>query len=359
MIKILYLYPDINLTCGISKTIYLIATNIEENYQTQIFCLGGDGIEKFKKAKIDIIVFPVQKRRLIQTCRVFIKLFSIVRIQKIDIIHSHHRYFDLLAHIISKFISIETITSVQSKVYGKKHLSYKSKILIACSNCIKEHLIKYFKIDPKKIQVIHNFIDLSEAKIQMDKDVLKRELGIEDKTIVISFIGRFSIREKGIDVLLEAFRRISHEYANLKLILIGEGDDKNYIDNFIAKHPINAITLPPKENIFDYYNMIDIVVLPSRVEPFGIVAIEAGLIKKAFIGSNVDGLKEIITDGTDGILFEKENVESLAQNLKKLIDNRDLRTILGEALHQKVIKNFTSGKIVQRYEKIYNQILTK
>jgi glycosyltransferase involved in cell wall biosynthesis len=141
--------------------------------------------------------------------------------------------------------------------------------------------------------------------------------------------------------------------------MIGEGDDKNYMSDFIDKHRLNAITLAPKENIFDYYNIVDIVVLPSRVEPFGIVAIEAGLIKKAFIGSNVDGLKEIITDGTDGILFEKENVESLAQNLKKLIDNRDLRTILGEALHQKVIKNFTSGKIVQRYEKIYNQILTK
>jgi len=357
MIKILHLYPDINLTCGISKTIYLIATNIEENYQTHIFCLGGDGIEKFKKAKIDIIVFPVQKRRLVQTFRVFIKLFSIVRVQKIDIIHSHHRYFDLLAHIISKFISIETITSVHSKVYGKKHISYKSEILIACSNCIKEHLIKYYQIDPKKIQVIHNFVDLSEAKIQMDKDVLKRELGIEEKTIVIGFIGRFSIPEKGIDILLEAFKSIPPEYANLKLVMIGDGDDKNYIDDFITNNNLNVIALSPKRYIYDYINLIDIVVLPSKVDPFPLVMIETGLMKKAFIGSDVDGIKEFIENGKDGFLFPIEKVDLLTEKLNDLISNPKLRKKIGEELYNKVVNNFTSNKIIPLYKQSYQQLM--
>ena len=101
-------------------------------------------------------------------------------------------------------------------------------------------MIKYFKIDPQKIQVIHNFIDLNEAKVQIDKYALKRELGIEENTIVIGFIGRFSVREKGVDILIEAFKTISYKYKNLKLIMVGEGEYKNYIDNFITTYNLNV-----------------------------------------------------------------------------------------------------------------------
>ena len=58
---------------------------------------------------------------------------------------------------------------------------------------------------------------------------------------------------------------------------------------------VQSITLlSSKENIYDYYNIMDLVVLPSRIEPFGIVVIEAGMMNKPFIGSNVDGIAEII-----------------------------------------------------------------
>ena len=342
MIKILHLYPKIDLACGISKSIYSIVTNTKEMSESYVYCLGGDSISKFERAEIKIIVHSVKKRTLLSSILIFFDLLSLVKSKEINIVHSHHRYFDLIVFIISKLISVRTITSVQSKVYGKKSLSYKSEVLIPCSYAIKRHLIDYFVVKENRIKVIHNFIDPLTLKLTVDKSTLKKEMGIQEIEIVIGFIGRFNNQEKGIDILLEAFRRISGEFSNRKLVLIGEGDDKKYITNFIDKYHLNAITLTPKENIFDYYNIIDIVVLPSRVEPFGIVAIEAGLMKKAFIGSNVDGLKEIITNGADGILSEKENVDSLAQNLKKLIENPELRTSLGEALYQKVINNFTS-----------------
>ena len=355
---ILHLQPELKIACGITKTIYLLVKNTSQEINHSVFTLGGDAIERFTGAKINVAIYPKKNRGLLQSIAIFVKIFSLVKKQKIDIIHSHHRYFDLIAFIISKLISVRTITSVQSKVYGKKSLSYKSEILIACSNCIKEHLIKYFKIDPQKIQVIHNFVDLNEAKIQIDKDVLKRELGIEENTIVIGFIGRFSIPEKGVDIILEAFRSIPPEYANLKLIMIGDGDDKNYIDDFITNHKLNAVTLSPKVNIYEYFNIIDIVVLPSRVEPFGIVAIEAGLMKKPLVASSVDGLKEIVDNGFDGILYECENVGSLTNSLITLIPENNLRIRLGEELYRKVINNFTSEKIIPLYILTYRKLLS-
>ncbi|OGU36134.1 MAG: hypothetical protein A2315_02925 [Ignavibacteria bacterium RIFOXYB2_FULL_35_12] len=358
--KILHLYPDINLTCGISKSIYSIVTNTNEIYQNYVFCLGGDGIDKYRKAKINILVFPVNKRGLFQSFKIFFKLFYLVSKQNIDIIHSHHRYFDFLAFIISKFTSVITITSVRSKVYGRKLFSYKAQILIACSNAIKEHLIEYFKIDQRKIKVIYNFVDPKRVMINTKKSDLKKELGIDDRTTVIGFIGRFSIREKGIDILLESFKDLNKENAySFVLLLIGDGEDKTYMNNFISTNNLKVLVLSPKENIFDYYNIIDIVVLPSRVEPFGNVAIEAGLMKKAFIGSDIDGLREIIDNSINGILVDKENIGSLTEKLRILIEESELRIRLGEELYHKVANNFTSEKIIPLFKQTYQQLMNE
>jgi glycosyltransferase involved in cell wall biosynthesis len=357
MLKILHLYPNINLACGISKSIYLIITNTNEVYQNYVFCLGGDGLDKYKKAGINIVVFPVSKRTPFQTLKIFFALFNFIRKQNINIVHSHHRYFDFLVYIISKIISIKTITSVQSKVLGKKLFSYKADCLIACSIATKEHLIKYFNINQERIKVIYNFVDPKEVVISRERFELRKELGIDEQAIVIGFIGRFSVREKGVDVLLEAFKIISHEYNNLKLIMIGDGDDKKYINNFINQNNLDAVILSPKTNIYDYLNLIDIVVLPSKVDPFPLVMIETGLIKKAFIGSDVDGIKEFIENGKDGFLFPAEKVDLLTEKLNDLISNPELRKKIGEELYNKVVNNFTSDKIIPLYHQSYQQLM--
>ena len=357
MTKILHLNPQINLTCGVSKSIYSIITNTNETYENYVFCLGGDGIDKYNRAGIKTVVHSPKNRTLLRSIAIFFNLFNLIREHHFDIIHSHHRYFDFITFIIARFLKIKTVTSVQSKVIGKKLFSYKSDFLIACSNSIKEHLVNYFRIDSDRITVIHNFVDPKAVVLTKERSALKKELGLNDSTILIGFIGRFNILEKGIDILLEAFRKISQEYSNLKLLMIGEGEDKNYISDFISKYNLNAVTLPPKENIFDYFNIIDIVVLPSRVEPFGIVAIEAGLMKKAFIGSEVDGLMAIINDSVNGVLFPPQNVESLTTSFQKLVKNEELRNEYGEKLYQKVIDHFTNEKIIPLYEKTYQQIL--
>ena len=87
------------------------------------------------------------------------------------------------------------------------------------------------------------------------------------------------------------------------MLLIGDGKDIKFINDFIVTHNLKALVLPSQENIFDFYNILDIVVMPSRVEPFGIVAVEAGMMKKSLVATDVDGLREIVDDGLNGSLF--------------------------------------------------------
>jgi L-malate glycosyltransferase len=356
--RILHLQPELKIACGITKTIYLLVKNTSQEINHSIFTLGGDAIERFKNAKMNVVIYPKNRRGLFPSIVILIKIFSLVKKQKIDILHSHHRYFDLNAFIISKLISVKTITSVHSKVYGKKIISYKADYLIACSNSIKDHLIGYFKINSERIKVIYNFVDPKEAIVKIERSVLRRELGIEEQFIVIGFIGRFSVREKGVDILLESFHRLSSDYTSLILVLIGAGEDLNLINDFIKKNNLKVLVLPSKVNIFDYFNIIDIVVLPSRVDPFPLVMLESGMMKKTFIGSDVDGIKEFIVNGIDGFIFPTENVDLLTENLDALITNSELRIKFGHYLNEKVINNFTSEKIVPLYKLAYQKLLS-
>lgn len=355
--KILHLYTQLNIVCGISKTIYQVATNPDENIQHVVYCHGGDAISKFKNANLDLRIAWFSSRGITNKCKSFVEIIRIIKRDKINILHSHHRYFDLLAYFISLFYNVKTVTSVHSKVFGKKLISYKSNSLIACSKSIKEHLIRYFRIAPHKITVIYNFVDMEEFNHNDEQYALRENMNIEENCIVLGFVGRFSIREKGIDILLEAFRLISLNTKNVLLVFIGKGEGEEFIKEFVKKYKLNVMILAPKDNIYLFMHLMDIIVLPSRVEPFGIVSIEAGFLKKAFIGSNVGGLCEIIDNSQNGILFDSGDFGSLAKSIMTLINDPKLREKYGETLFNKVNDNFTSKKIIPLYTNLYHSLL--
>ena len=353
--NILHLHPELNLTCGITKTIYLISGKLNDEFHHHIITLGGDAIDKFVDSKIMVTEINLKRNSMISSLKIFFKIYNYCKRNKINIIHSYHRYFDLLAFLISKLYSVKTITSVQSKVIGQKLFSYNADMLIAPSNNIMLHLEKYFNINGSKIVVISNFVDQEELKIYVGKNELKSELNIPQNSFVIGFIGRFSVKEKGIDILLGACQNLYRNHPNTYLILVGNGEDKIFVEEYLKVHSIPVKVIPPQKQIFDYYNICNLVVLPSRIEPFGIVVIEAGLMKLPVIGSNVDGIAEIIEDNVDGLLFEPDNIQDLTDKLKVLISDNNKAIFLANNLFEKVSKFYTADKIIPKYRDLYNQ----
>ena len=108
--------------------------------------------------------------------------------------------------------------------------------------------------------------------------------------------------------------------------------------------------LSSKENIFDYYNLMDLVVLPSRIDPFPLVMLETGLMNRPFIGSNVDGIAELIEHEKDGLLFESGNVDDLKNQILRIFNNRLLADTLAKNLNKKVLESYTVEKIIPQYE---------
>ena len=353
--NILHLQTELNIVCGVTRNIYLIAKTTNDDYKHFVIGLGGDFIYTTKVKNVNIEIINYNRYSVIGNLKIISYLKKFCNQHQIDIIHSHHRYFDFISYLISKLMKIKTITSVHNKVFGKQLLSYKSKNIIAVSTSVKYHLIKYFKIPKDRICVINNFVDPEETIISTEKDILKSQLNIKKNSFIIGYIGRLNFNEKGVDILLGAFNFLSKKYKDIVLVLVGDGEDEEDIKKFVNENGLEVKIISGKENVYDYYNLLDVIVLPSRYEPFGIAIIESGIMKISFIGSNVEAINEVI-DNYNGLLFEKEDSSDLANKIETFYKNESLRHICSENLYKRVFKKYTCATIIPLYKELYNNI---
>jgi glycosyltransferase involved in cell wall biosynthesis len=171
------------------------------------------------------------------------------------------------------------------------------------------------------------------------------ELGIPEGAPVIIFVGRVT-RQKGIVELVEAFTILSRACADLHLVLVGPLEPERdplppaTLDTLAQTPRIHAVgfsAVPEK-----YLAAADIFCLPSYREGFGSVAVEAAALRLPSVVTRVTGLVDAVVDGVTGLIVPPKDVESLAGALKTLLASKDLRSSLGNAGRERVVRNFDS-----------------
>ncbi len=350
MPNILHLTNSLSLTNGISKMISLLMRNLGKDYVQIVAAPEGDAFDYFNQDNLKSIKLKCQPT-LTELFNNYNVIKNIILDNDINIVHSHHRYYDLAANMIARRHSrIKTVTSVHSKVYGLSFISYKSPLIHTVSYSIKKHLINEFKINPKRIKVIHNFIETYFANNSSELNIKT-----DDNQSVIGFVGRFS-KEKGIDILLKAYKNLSIT-KNVLLVLVGDGEERDFVEKFISSNRLNVKIYNPTSNVYNIMKQFDIIILPSRVDPFPLVMLEAGLLKKPFIGSNVDGIAELITNEETGLLINPENPEELVAAIIRILRDTQLKNNLAINLNKKVLAGFTVEHLIVEYHKLYSEVL--
>jgi glycosyltransferase involved in cell wall biosynthesis len=200
-----------------------------------------------------------------------------------------------------------------------------------------------------------SFVDKSDVKISIEKDVLKKQLALSENKIIM-FVGRFH-KEKGVDVLVKAFKKLFQIDKKVVLVMIGEGEEEKMLREYCSVNNLPVHILSPKKNIFDYYNIADIIVLPSRIDPFPFVMLETGLIQKPFIGSDVDGISELIKHRVNGLLFESENVSELVNSIQMILEDKELAAQLAKKLNNDVITNHSVEKVITSYIEFFKLLV--
>lgn len=356
--NILYISPDFNYSCGVSRNVYQCLKYFSSNTGNEVHFITnkGDSFERLNglNIKIHLMKFEKDHKNFLMLIRNIFSLLFYCKKNKISLIHSHHRYTELLSFIVAKILRIKTITTVHSFVTGMKNLSFKSDKVICVSKAVKKHLSENYSQTVNKSVVIYNCIEEEFFNNKENPQEFRTKLELKTSDKVLLFLGRIN-KVKGVDLLLDAFKMLITKHSDLKLLLIGEVIDKEFawLKN---SPPGNVIFLNPTSKVLDYYALADLIILPSRNDPFPYVMLEAGALKKPFIGSKTGGIKEFIKDGVNGHLFEPENAKELAEKILYALNNPNEVRRMSDALYDKVKKENDCRNYFSKLEKIYKDL---
>ncbi len=261
------------------------------------------------------------------------------------------------------------------KIY--KFNSKKAKIILANSIATKAILIKRFSIDKNKIKVVYNGIFSKNFKFPIDENLRL------SNNFSIGYLGRLDT-PKGVHILINAAK----ELESYDFFIAGKGILENKLKE-LAKNICNIKFLGSFQNPLEFISKMDIMVVPSIREPLGNIIIESGYAKKPVIASNVDGIAEIIENGSNGILINPDKEISFQDNvlgavpfpkfvinpntldlqkpkeidhlklcdaINLLVSNQKIRKKYGENLYQTVIDKFNIENYFKNIEKIYSDI---
>lgn len=222
--------------------------------------------------------------------------------------------------------------------------------IVVISQGLKQILID--KGYPEKhIKVIHNgipktrFNDWSEAKVEAYRD--KLDLKPEDK--IIGCISRFKEQPQ----LIEAIAKMND--SSIKLIFAGTFPDEiqPYLDQFNIKNKVHLLGQLPPEDILSIYRLLDINVLASTMDGFGLVLVEAMAMECPVIATNFGGIPDVVQDGENGFLFENGNIQELQDKIKLLLNDSELRDKFIQNGLETAYKKFTMEKTVAGYAEYF------
>ncbi|MEW6075881.1 MAG: glycosyltransferase family 4 protein, partial [Candidatus Omnitrophota bacterium] len=230
-----------------------------------------------------------------------------------------------------------------------KCILLRASCITSCSQALLNDALAHIPSATPRTKIIPNGVEADEFE--------NKGKPLVDVPYILC-LGRMHAPFKGFDLALMAFRDILDQGYDVHLVIAGEGEAlKEYKELAQLLGISNRVIFYGRAerahaiNLFQYCLFF---VMPSRIEPFGIVNLEAMAAGKAVIAARTGGIPEIVEDGREGLLFTPCDVESLAQAIKRLLDDKDLRQRLSHNGSEKVkADTFNWGKAAEKYLEAY------
>ncbi len=298
-----------------------------------------------------------------------LKLKKILVLEKFGVLHTH------LSHDLWLLVPALRLAQSDAKLFLTRHMGSgvkKKDVLhrmlynrvnqiLAISNYVKQSVLDTCPVDKDKVTVLHPAIEPANyVPAKYNKAQIKERLSINREKIVIGMASRFS-PGKGHEEFLAAAKILADEFGD-KLHFLVAGDASFGEENYSLKILKTATDLGLDKNIkftghygnvSEILSAMDIFVLPSHEESFGVLLVEAMAMELPTVASNNAGIPDIVEDEQTGILVPPKNALELASALKRLALSSELRTRLGNAGRKRAEGIFNSVDELDKLEKFY------
>jgi glycosyltransferase involved in cell wall biosynthesis len=282
-----------------------------------------------------------------------------------DVIHTHNElsnYFVLISLMLAKrplLINTRHNMGLGGPQSRKEKLFLwslrKTRVMVACSNAVRNRFETVFKVRKEKLRVIHNGIPFEKLQLKNHPEIrsrwrLKNQFSEQD--VLICTVGRIT-SVKNHKGLIEAFAKI--QSRNCKLVIVGDGDLRPSLEVLSSELGVRdrIVFLGDSSEVASILAATDIFALPSFSEAHSIALLEAAASGIAVVVTNVGGNPEVVVNGESGFIVEPGDLVGLSERINQLVQNAELRAQFSQRLLAWANENASIEACAKKYEMLY------
>lgn len=348
--KVLVCIPCL-LTGGTEvQTLSLVKALIEAGHQVVTVCYFEyveDTVIRFETAGSLVKCLSeqgVRPKGMLHNIKFLYKgIHNVVKSEKPDVAHVQYMAPGAIPIFILRWLGVKKVLATahtSADIYslkGLRILRWIVRNLLVCFTCITKRAESsffgssqlYYPSFPLKMgrhftiyNCLSEYIQIAGTPRQFSKE------------IVIGVVSRLE-KIKGMDMIIPAFSLIHQNHSSTRLLVVGDGSLKQFLEQQATtaslQSSVTFVGRQPQERLQYYYDQIDILLMPSRSEGFGLTAIEAMARGCIVVAANVGGLPEVVKNEVSGMLHKSENIDDIAQKVVSLIEQPDMLRKMSEA----------------------------
>ena len=353
-----------------------LMSHLDKNlFQIYSCCaLNEDQESALKSMDVNIVNIDIQQGTILPAIH---KMVKFLRSEKIDIIHSQGARADVYCRVVSQLakFNIKSVNTVQMLVEGydvhllkKKFYCCLDRITEKCvdkfivvSEMLKDRLINGHKISEKKVEKIYNGIELNQYNKNVGRDLsdkLKSDFGLKPTDYIIGAIGRM-VWQKGFKYLIHAIPKIALSMPQVKILFVGDGPLLGSLEALGRNLGVddNLIFTGFREDIKALLSIIDLLAIPSLLEGFPMITLEAMAMAKPIIGTSIDGISEQIENEDNGLLVPPKNSDALSEGIIRIFNDREFAEKISASGRKRVEKAYSIENTVRQIQNVYNLLI--
>jgi N-acetyl-alpha-D-glucosaminyl L-malate synthase BshA len=304
------------------------------------------------------------------------RMSEVAAYYQLDLLHVHYA----IPHSISAYLArqmlaeknrrlpfVTTLHGTDITLVGLDH-SYlpitrfgidQSDGVTAISHYLREETLKQFRVK-REIEVIPNFVNC-DVYTPLEPEVRNagRAQYAEPGEKILIHLSNFRPVKRAVDAI-EVFARVAEEIP-ARLLMVGDGPDRSQAEWLARSRGIQDRIhfLGKQASVNDLLPLADLMLMPSEMESFGLVALEAMACKVPTIATQVGGIPELIEDGLNGRLFPVGDVEAMAAAAVELLKDDAKHAAMAAAGRQTAQKRYCASKIIPLYEAYYDRVINR
>lgn len=316
---------------------------------------------------VEVVCFPI---RADLDPLLLWQLVRFLRAQKPDIVHTHLIHGDLYGTLAARLAGVPFVVSSKHNddVFRQRGFyawldcamaRYQNRIITI------SHHLKRFHVDVEglpvdKIVTIHYGLDPNAFLQDVGEGVdMRAELDIPADAPLVGVVGRLT-EQKGHAYLLDAFVTVVQELPSARLLVVGDGELRSTLERQAARLGLygSVAFIGRREDVPRIMMALDVLVMPSLWEGFGLVLLEAMAADKPVVASQVSAIPEIVADGETGLLVPPKDSEDLSRALLALLRDPTRAREMGRQGRQRLEQEFTMARMVEQTQGVYEGLAT-